>query len=170
MDFLPIHALSSRAADFVRTYHHVKAPLGLVISDLVRPSFWSHHAAKLQIGDLIDVVAEDNTFDVTLRVVSKGAAGAVMVRPIRVWREGDEAMIESVAPVARKAPAIFMQPKVETPSVPEEDDVPGFKISFAPSQRWRVVRRSDGNMVHKGAQSKDEAIAWARAHLSEIAA
>lgn len=169
MQFLPTHALSSRAADYARTYHHIKAPPGIVLSDLIRPAFWSHHTARLNIGDMIDVVAEDNTFDVTLRVIGKPeVGGGVHMRPLRIWQAGDPILIEEGPPVEHKVPAIFMQ--AIAAAAPENDRVPGFKINFASRQRWRVIRRADGALLKKDLMTEDAAVAWALANMHEIAA
>lgn len=169
MQFLPHAALSSRAADFVRTFHHIVAPQGVRLSDLIRPSFWSHHTARLAVGDLVDVVAEDGSYDVTLRVIGKGTLGGAVMRPIRVFTLGEAPMIEAAPVGESRVPLPGEQPR-NIPNPHEVDDVPGFKINHAPKTGWRVIRRADGIELVRKLISKDAAIAWAREHFSEIAA
>jgi hypothetical protein len=53
-------------------------PPGLTVTDLLDPGFFSLHADRLNINDLVRVVAADHAFDTMLTVRSKAANRIVM--------------------------------------------------------------------------------------------
>jgi hypothetical protein len=145
--FLPSIALSQqKLADYMRSAYHVKAPYGTTIEDVLRPTFWSFHVSLLKPGDLVDVVAEDNSFDVTLRVVDK-AIGKVVMRELRRWTGEAKA-----------------QPGAE----PDSGNVtPGFTVSFAPKTKWRVIRDADRLEMVRDFPTRTDAEKWAMAHADD---
>lgn len=144
--FLPATALSQqKLADYIRSNYHVKAPFGATLEDVLRPTFWSFHVGLLKAGDLVDVVAEDNSFDVTLRVVDK-AVGKVVMRELRRWT-GDA----------------VKQPGTE----PAVQETPGFTVSFAPKTKWRVIRDADRLQMVKDLPTRADAEKWAADHADD---
>lgn len=75
-------------ADFVRRTYHVVVPNDTMLEDIVKPIFWSQHAIELRTraGALIDVVREDYSLDVQLRIV-RVDKDLVFVRPLRVHED-----------------------------------------------------------------------------------
>lgn len=136
MEFLSPAVMRTSGAEYYRQSFHIIAPVGVTIADLQRPEFWTHNGGKVKPHDVIDVIAEDGSFDVTLRVVSINEKKTdVTMRVLRLWE---------AAPVAKEL----------APDAPLE-------VSFAPSQRWRVIRKADGSLLHKGMATRAEATAWA---------
>lgn len=159
--------MAKAVADYARRYYHITAPAGVEVSDLLRGTFWSHHVARFDIGDLIDVLAADGSFDIQLRVVAIDPVLRTVRMRLRMVAPDLMPMVKEAAP--RSAPV----PSTEPAAIPmpgESDMFPGFKIDFAPKQRWRVIRRGDGAMLKKDIVSKAEAEAWVTANMSEIAA
>lgn len=141
-------AMRGNGADYVRTYHHVVVPVETTKDDVLRPGFWAHHTAIMRPGDLIDVLSEDGGLDMQVRVVGKDI-GMVHVRPLRIWER------EAIKP----APAS----KDET----ADDAVPdGYKVNFAPSQKWRVMTENPHQVIQINIASKAEAIAKAKEHAA----
>lgn len=167
MNFLPSTAMAKAVADYARRYYHIKAPAGVAVADLLRGSFWSHHVARFDIGDLIDVLADDGSFDIQLRVIAIDPVLRTVRMRLRMVAPDLMPMVEE-AP-ERTAPVPTGIP-MSIPTPGESDMFPGFKIDFAPKQRWRVIRRGDGAMLKKDIVSKAEAEAWVTANMSEIAA
>lgn len=148
MKTLPATALGSRSADFNRTVYHLDTDPSIGIEDLLRPNFWAHHASNLRRGDLIDILAADGSYDVTLRVTAT-SIGMVNVRPLRVW--------------VRDAP-------VEAPKQDEVEETPapeGYKVNFAPKTLWRVMTDEPVMEISRGHQSKAAAIRAAIDHAAK---
>lgn len=132
-------AMRSNGADYVRTYHHIVVNPTITLEDLLRPAFWAHHTNGIRVGDLIDVLSEDGGMDVQLRVEEKGT-GYIRMRPRMVW-------LREANPMAFDPSAT-----IEKPPVPD-----GYKVSFAPRTRWRVM-------------TENPVLEISRDHVSEVAA
>ncbi len=114
---LPATAMS-RSADFKRTYHHVEVDPSVELSDILTPRFWAHHVARIQVNDIVDVLATDGSLDVQLRATEKGV-GFVMFRVLRQWlREDKQEVIEE---------------EQDAPELPD-----GYVVNHAPKTGWRV--------------------------------
>ena len=74
------------AADFSRAYRQMIVGPDVTLQDLLRPGFWVHHAEKIGIFDIIDVLSTDGALDVQLRVTGR-ERGLLYVRPLRVHAE-----------------------------------------------------------------------------------
>ena len=72
-------------AEQSRTAYFFMAAPGTAIEDILTREFWQHVETQLRINDVIDVVAADGSFDVTLRLIRK-APGFLGWRIIRDWR------------------------------------------------------------------------------------
>ncbi len=136
MEFLPPPALRGSDAEFVRQSYHIKVPAGGTVADLMRPAFWAHHAAKFQPDAIIDAVAEDGSFDVTIRVVAvDDRKTSATMRLLRHWEP----------PVSNLVLA---------------DDAPLY-VNHTPKTGWRVIRRADGAELVRNIVQKADAIKWA---------
>lgn len=136
-------ALRQNGADFIRTYHHITVPTSVTVEDVLSPRFWSHHTGLLNHGDLIDILSEDDSLDMQVRVIGKGV-GMVFVRPLRVWKREDADEGE-----------------------PEQDIPDGYAVSFAPKQKWRVILKDPDEIIFKDLPSKGVAIAKAVEHARQ---
>lgn len=169
MKFLPITALATRGADYVRTAYHVVVSPDITHEDVLMREFWTHHARRLQVGDLVDVVSEDGQFDMQVRVAKKpkaDEAGWVEVRLLRLWVK-PEVEVKAASAVEHTIPNVHAK-TIPTPG--ETDEIEGFHIAFAPKTRWRVFRRADGQEIKRDLPDKDAAIAWARNESLRVAA
>ena len=149
MKTLPPQAMVSRAADFVRTAHHVNIDPSYTIKDILRPGFWAHHVMKLNSPDVVDVVATDGSLDVTLRVVDKGI-GFVTMRPLRIWIRDEVKSGEPEAPV------------VALGDIPE-----GYVVGHTPKTGWRVLTKDPSIEISRNHKSKEEAINAAISHAEK---
>lgn len=147
MKTLPATALGSRSADYNRTVYHLDTDPSITIEDLLRPNFWAHHASNLKRGDLVDVLAADGAYDVTLRVTG-AAVGMVTMRPLRIWTREEQVAV----------------PKQEEPEIPVPD---GYKVSFAPKTLWRVMTEEPVMEISRDHKSKAEATRAAIAHAAK---
>lgn len=116
---LPATAMTL-SADYRRTYHHVNVDPDVTLDDLLRPNFWAYHVARLQPGDLVDVLARDFSLDVQLRVIGK-EVGLVQMRLLR-----------SFAPNKPKA----VEAEVDDDDLPELPE--NYKVQFSPKAGWLV--------------------------------
>lgn len=117
-------AESGRGADYARAYHHIRVDPDTTFEDLLRPNFWAYHVARLNPGDLVDVVAKDFSMDVQLRVIGK-EIGLVHMKPLRA--------LVSDRPTAITLPS----DDIDLPELPEN-----YKVQFAPKSGW-VTRTID---------------------------
>lgn len=76
-------------AHFKRRHWFVQVPTGLTLEDLMNPAAWKH-ATSFGQGDLVEVVADDGSFDAQLRVVASGQGFCVM-RQLFAWKREDDA-------------------------------------------------------------------------------
>lgn len=146
MKTLPPQAMASRAADFVRTAHHVNIDPSYSLDDILRPGFWAHHVLKLNVTDLVDVLATDGSFDLSLRVTEKGI-GYVVMRPLRIWVRDEVKAGEPEAPVEALG------------EVPD-----GYVVGHTPRTGWRVLTKDPSNEISRNHKSKNEAINAAISH------
>jgi len=136
-------------ADYVRTYHHVTVPYDVTVDDIMRPGFWAHHATALKKGDILDILTEDDSLDVQVRVTGIGI-GMVFMRLLR----DDPRRLEKPA---AKSP--------EDTSAATVDEVPdGYLVNFAPKHGHRVILKETGMIISKEHKSKADAIAAAFNH------
>ena len=128
-NILPAGRLVS--AEFQRQCLFIKAPVGTKLDDVKDPGWLSHHTRELKPDALLEIVAEDGSFDVTARVFVV-APGYVGLRLLSVW---------------------------QSEAVDEPEAVDGdWSYSFAGPQRFRVVA-PNGEVFAKDIPTKAEAIA-----------
>jgi hypothetical protein len=140
--YLPSIALR-HLADYSRSHYFVEAPFGVTIEDLMQPKFWAHHTLRLKRLDIVEVFAEDGSFDVDLRVVDV-QVGYVKMRALRVWSDG--------AIAAATAERVAEQEKQEAKAAAERFP----SVRFTKLQRWHVLGH-DGNVVKDGFTNRPDA-------------
>lgn len=125
-------------AEYTRSTWHVEADPDTTLDDVMTPAFWQHHAEKIRVNDLIDVIGQG--FDVQLRATGKGI-GFVETRLLRKWVETVEAKADTAG------------------------DVPdGYVVDHTPRTRWRARLKDGGIEVKRDLPSRDDAVAAAVAH------
>lgn len=137
----------TRSADFVRTAHHVVVPVDVTMEDVTRPSFWAHHTGRLGKHDIVDVLSEDGSFDMQLRVVDKGV-GFVEMRVLREWQREGAAAEEAG----------------DLPDVPD-----GYIVNHAPKTGWRVLTKEPHLEISRNHKSRREATEVAIVHAAKAA-
>lgn len=95
---LPV--LSLGQAEYTAPRFHVRVDDDVTMDDIMRPAFWAHHAGKLRPFNTIEVVRQNLSLDVELRVIEVGT-GFVVVRPLRIWE--DEAIAQARAAAVESA-------------------------------------------------------------------
>lgn len=121
---------------------------------ILMPGYWANHARSIKAGDKIEVVREDYSLDVTLRVI-KSVPGLVTVRQL-YSAYIDDSDLEAAAASGEAA-------------TPEPDVPAGYKLGFAPKGATPghfVQLNATGDQVGKGMKTKREAINFAVAHAA----
>jgi hypothetical protein len=126
-----------KPANSVRNTWFIEPEFGTPVEALLDPAYWAHVSAQLRRGDIIEAIAEDNSYDVTLRVLDAGKLFAKVVVKSRL--DIKPAQMLNVA-------------------VPD-----GYEIKFrGPQAKWSVLRGKD---VLKDGMDKTQAETWLREHL-----
>lgn len=133
-----------KLAEHVRQTWHVTPRTGDSPKDLLDPKYWVHVSRLLKPGDKIEALPETREWYAEAIVLSAGQFGAK---------------------VAFTLDPVKLENSAET-EVPEEYD-----IKWAgPSVKWRVTRKSDGQVIREDLQSREEATAWVKSHTKAMAA
>lgn len=124
----------ARSAEFARTAHFVQVEAGVLPEHVMHPDFWVNLARRFRVNDLIEVVAEDGTLDMDLRVIAIDPRGLwVQVKALRYCGEPGIAVpgveADEIAPSA-------------------ESDPDGYRIEFAGPHKFRIVRGNDVIEAH----------------------
>lgn len=141
-----IQALSSARfglAEFKRNLFLVRPAAGTSKEDILNPVYWAHTAAHLKVHDVIEVCAEDGAYWGQLLVLSRSDVHANVVE--LTWTD-----------IAANAGA--------------EEEIGGLRVKYGNYKTgWRVLRVSDGEVVSTGLESREEAVAAAKAHAEMLA-
>lgn len=119
-------------------------PLGHSAEDLLQPEYWVHWAKRLRPNFFIDVVAEDGTFDGTLRVLQVSDTWAKCVWFVYNRRDGE----------AR--PDVDYSPKRTL-----------FKIESS-AKGWRIIEKESGTVIEKDLPHRSDAEAFLDQHLAKM--
>lgn len=124
-----------------------RIPKGMTLQDVLKKETWAHIAHALVPGQVIRVVADDNSFSAQLMVIQATRLEAVLVVE---WekRHDTASLSDAVAP---------------------ED---AYRIHFVAGgdAKWRISRISDNQTISEGHGSKAVAQAELRGHLQAMAA
>ena len=107
---------------------------------VLEADYWVHLGSTLKVDDRIEVVAQDGTFDLDLRVVAIDPRGFwAQVRVLREW---------ALTPGAKAAAAPKTWPDAE-----------GYRVEWGgPVHKWRIIDRA-GQIVGKGHPTEADAVA-----------
>jgi hypothetical protein len=138
---IPDHLVPTRItrAEVAKTNRFLAVLPGTTREMVLEADFWVHLGSTLKLDDRIEVVAQDGSFDLDLRVVAIDPRGFwAQMRLLREW---------SAAP-GKKEP----QPKTWP-------DAEGYRVEWGgPVHKWRIIDRA-GQVVAKGHPTEAEGIA-----------
>lgn len=117
-------------ASFERQDWVANVPQDCTIEDIKRPDFWSLMAARLKPYDRIEVRADDGTW----------LAEVIVIGCDRTWAKVNVLNTYKLTGVEEAAK--------ETGSLE-------FKFK-GPGKKWCIIRKSDGEILREGIQTKDE--------------
>ena len=149
-------------AEFVRSHYVIIAPDGVHPDRFLAPKFWINHIERLQPLDLIEVIAENGSYELMLRVrgyvTVRNGDDAVEVRNGIVMRELDRKIFGDIT-----APAKPVEPEKNTP----EQQVGDLIIKWGgPQHKFRIL---DGQrLIAKGYKTKGEAETAAKEYLAKL--
>lgn len=127
-----------KRSEFVRgSFTHI-AKHGETIDDVLAPSYWAHVAPQMSRFDIVEVIADDGSYEVVFRVIS-AEKSAMKFRVLAVWEP--EPLITGLGPV-------------DEPSPP----VAGLSVTWGgPRHKWRVVDDVTKEVASHGHSNKEEA-------------
>lgn len=143
----------SHTAEYDAPHFHVRVDNDVTLEDILRPAFWAHHAGKLRPFNVIDIVRENMSLDVQVRVTEIGV-GFVAVRVLRAWED------ESIA-AARAATLAAAETIGADVELPAEYKITHSKGSFVLTYIPTDTRIGNGYKTRAGA------VAAARDHAGK---
>ena len=141
-----------KRSDYERGNYFCVVANDVTLDDILRPAFWQHHWNVLNGGQTprpfarVEVVRQDGTLDVDLRVV-RVSPGMVVMRALRTYVDDSN--------LTKPTPDI----EIEAPNLSTPD---GYKVQFIPNAGWQV--RLGDTIIGSRLPSKGAAAAHARAH------
>lgn len=150
-----LQPVALKRADLERGNYIAIVPSTTTFDDVMTPAFWQHHVRAL--GDRpfarVEVVREDGTMDLDLRVL-KAAPGMVVMRCLR--KHLDDSNIATAAADKADDPAVDL-------SLPD-----GYKWAHVPKGQnaGHMIRLPTGDVLVQGLPSKAAACARAREHFA----
>jgi hypothetical protein len=135
-----------KGAEFARSCYQAVPEHGVTIEDLLGNSYWAHTAPQMKPGDLIEVDAEDGSYWALLKVRNAGSNWA-------------------------KVSLLIHQPLGEVVEIEAASWAEQFRIRhLVGPQKWRVERKTDGEVIRHGFQTREEAEKYAKSHMQAMAA
>lgn len=131
------------ASHEVVTYYHAPE-FDVSLSDILKPDYWSHVAAKLRPGTRVLIDAPDLSWTATLMCRAASKTEAIMV----VVSKSEFDNVEDL------------------PAIPD-----AFEIKWrGPARKWGVVRKADNEVIRDELMSKPAAQKWLANHVQSMAA
>lgn len=128
-----------KAAEFDRTIWRARLENGADLSDIIHPEYWAHVSRQFKPGDIIEVIPDDNTSFTVLYVLAASSNWAKVLELSHKNFLGDDEEQESDA----------------------GSDELDFEVKWGGNtDRFRVIRKSDGEVVHSGSPTKADAEKW----------
>ena len=118
-------------------------PAGHILTHLLEPSYWAHIANKVNLGDEIIALAEDNTYRAHFIVLQK-STGWVQVYCLK--------FDELTKPF----------------EMPDDADTTYAVEHSGNYHKWRVRRKSDNYVLVSQLKTRDEAVAYLRQHMATL--
>lgn len=132
-----VHVSPNRMSvyEFKNKTYKVDIPTGHILSQLLEPSYWAHVAHKLQTGDEIIAVSEDNLYRAHFYVLDKGVAWASVY-------------------------CLKFDELTKAFDMPAEADT-NYVIEFSGNfHKWRIRRRSPEAVMVSQLPTRDKAVEW----------
>lgn len=126
-----------KGVEFMRSEYLCTAHPNTTPEDLLAPEYWAHISAQLRPRDRIEAWANDGSWMAEYVVLEAGRNWARLhLLQVYHFTSGDQAMTQADA----------MSP---------------YEITFrGPHAKWSVVRKSDRQVVHEGAETARAAAEW----------
>lgn len=129
-------------AEYKITQWVADVPSATSMNDILRPDYWSMHAARLSPWDRIQIRADDMTWMVE----------AIVVDCARTWAKVSVLFLHDLT----SAPDVMMTgEEVQT-------TLDGYEVRFRGPRRWSVIRLSDAQIMLEDAANRDIADTWLR--------
>lgn len=136
-------------AEFGRAVYVATPEKGVTLDDMKEPSYWGHIANRLKPNDRIEAVAEDGEFFVEFIVMACGTQWAKVVMLRHVELNGVEEGTDRFD---------------ETQVGFEQYDI----MWGGNNDKFRVVRKDDNEIVHKGSITKVAAQQWLADYIKAL--
>ena len=124
-----------KQAEFVRTAYAATPEHGASVDDILVPEFWAHVAKQFKPGDRIEVKPDGADWLAELYVLKTDVHGL----HVALLNKYD------------------LVPANTAPVVANDDE---YEINFGGAAKWRVIRKSDREVMVKGLGSKAECESW----------
>ena len=135
-------------AEVARVTRFLSVLPGTTREMVLEPDYWVHLGGVLKMDDRIEIVAQDGSFDLDLRVIAIDPRGFwVQTRVLREW----PARSEAKAAVAKEKEIAAAHPRTWP-------DAEGYRVEWGgPVHKWRIIDRA-GQVVGKGHPYEQTAI------------
>lgn len=130
-----LHANLMRLAEYERNVYCVSVPPGVPFKSVLAPEFWVHTSRLLKVGDKLEVLAQGGAWYAELKVAR------VDPFSVRMWP------LHYVDLTARDAAADAM-------------DAADYFVQLGGPHKWRVLRKSDRQILHIGEATEADAKSW----------
>jgi hypothetical protein len=123
-----------RSADFKRNIWHIIVAHDVVLEELLHPDYWRNVAAKVKLGDRIEVELEDSSAFFEFYVKDRGSnwLRLALMREVR-----------------------FSDDAVELPENPDYTTTYKGRI-----KKWCIIRNVDNQILREGFEDRIEASKW----------
>lgn len=124
-----------KQAAYVRQDHVVNAPEGTTVEDVLRPEFWAHKAAEMQVYDRVDVRLETGEWFLEMLVLRVGRNYA----QVHLLHRHDLVPIDHGAITASDR----------------------YEAKFkGPQKKWCAIRRADNAVLQDGFEDRASTQVW----------
>ena len=140
MKQLPANGLEP--AEYKRREWRVSVPYDTTVEEMLTPEYWGHVSTRMQSGDTIEAIAEDNSF-----------YAKFLVRGARKL----EASVSLIHFVTLEAPVV------------DQAFIDGYEVKFRGTRsKWSILRGKD--VIKDGFDTENVAKAYLQDYVKQIAA
>lgn len=132
-------------AEFRRNEYVATAERGIRPQDVMNPSYWAFHAAKLKPWDHLEVLSEDGTWCGEYIVLESSRTWA-RIHPLRVTYLTTQDISETQAAAQSESPEVDAE------------------VRFRGPKKWGVIRKSDSAILMEMLATRDDAEQWLQKH------
>lgn len=146
---LPVNTVQD--AEFSYTTHAAFIPTGFTPEQLLDPGFWAVHATRFKAFDEVRARAEDGTWMARLLVLEAG----------RTWVRMKQLEFHSLGTQDEALTRVALRENEEAKKL--------YEVKHRGPRAWSVVRKADSQVMHEGAQTRENAERWLDEHLKTTA-